>query len=754
MGLLVLVAVALGLAMFSWLSIESMNDSAQRTLDERLTVARIVASHLDETLDHTLAQLQNQANYSAAEPLSPASFHARSGALLSLLTRSGIAVEGIFLLDPEGKVLSVEPDQPAAVGSVLPGYDGIEAYLDKGESRISTLVDAPMTGEPVVFAYAPIIDSANKKTGAISIAIDVSRSSIGGFIKPIRLGNTGYIEIVDSSGLVLARTEPGQPPAAFEKSDHPGRFAQLMAEGKATVRTCHVCHGSESQIQRRKDVLAFAPLSNAPWGIAIRQSEDEAFALTEQLKKRFFVLGGIVVAGVVLVMWVMLQDIVGPIKQLTAGATRVAAGDFKALVPLRRRDEIGQLSRAFAGMADDLARVQDELVASNRELTALNSMAATVSQSLDLEDILIKALQRLMEVTGAEAGCVFLGDLETKKMKLATSIGASDLFRCEQSESAFAQCACHQVLRSGRTSLANDVTLCPALGNKPTTSEQATSFVSVPLKSKKKVLGIMNLAYSGDSHLTERDLRLLDSIGRQVGLAVENSSLYLDAKRHEEVRGQLLTALISAQEDERKRLSRELHDQAGQSLTSLVMSIDHAESAALPEQAELRKRLSRARAIGSHLLEDMRRMMQDLRSSVIDDLGLAAAIRSHAQINLEAAGVAVEFEATGLNRRLSPSLETALFRIAQEAMYNIVRHAQATTVKIKLEAEDHKVLLSVEDDGRGFELTDSFFGPNGGKRSFGLLGMRERVTLLGGRFSVRSEVGRGTHIMVEVPVDN
>jgi len=461
-SLLVFLSLTLGLALFSVLGVQSLNESTQRALDERLTISRIVASHVDETMYHSLIHLKDVTNSQDGLP-TETEFREIAKILVNMLTELNMNSKGVFLLDSNGKIIQ-QLYQYEAVGQVLPGYAEVENLVAGGKPAVSSLVYAPLTTTPVVEAMAPVQDSDDRYIGALSVAIDINSSSIAGFIKPIILGNTGYVEIVDRNGVVLARTEPGRRPAAFEMSDHPGKFAQLMAEGKAAVRTCHRCHEEENQVERRRDVLAFAPLSFAPWGVAVRQSEEEAFAITEQLKKRLFLFGGIIVISMFLIVWIFMQGVVMPIKQLTSAAARVANGDFKAVVPIKRRDEIGQLSSAFAIMTRELDRTQHELLSRNRELLALNSVASTVSQSLDLEEILTKAIQKVLEVTNSKSGWAFLNDIRKKELKLVSYTGSSNLFHCLQSASPSANCACHQVVQDGNALFVNDISQCPLLG--------------------------------------------------------------------------------------------------------------------------------------------------------------------------------------------------------------------------------------------------------------------------------------------------
>lgn len=221
----------------------------------------------------------------------------------------------------------------------------------------------------------------------------------------------------------------------------------------------------------------------------------------------------------------------------------------------------------------------------------------------------------------------------------------------------------------------------------------------------------------------------------------EIRDLYEKLRERDEWRRRILQRVIGAQEDERRRIARELHDDATQSLVALVMALDAAPGGAPKE----------ARQLATHALDGLRDAMFDLRPAALDDLGLSAAIRGHAQRFLEARGVAVRCEIEELAVRLPPETESAVFRIAQEAMANVLRHSRADSVLIQMGPEHGMLRLEIEDDGEGFDPASiEKPGPDG--RGLGLLGLRERAELLGGRATIQSSPGAGTRVLVEVPL--
>jgi signal transduction histidine kinase len=230
----------------------------------------------------------------------------------------------------------------------------------------------------------------------------------------------------------------------------------------------------------------------------------------------------------------------------------------------------------------------------------------------------------------------------------------------------------------------------------------------------------------------------------------ENRQLYDELQRKEIARGHLLEKLITVQEGERQRIARDLHDHLGQALSAMTMRMEAAENLAASEPDRLRERLEDAKSLALRAFEQTYELILNLRPIALDDLGLAAAIRSYAQQHLESREIAVEFAVNGKPRRLSPHLEINLFRIAQEAINNIAYQRRAIR-ETHLEFTDAQIQICVEDDGCGFDVTTGFELKDQG-RGLGLLGMEERATFAQGICRIDSRPGAGTRVLVTIPL--
>lgn len=231
----------------------------------------------------------------------------------------------------------------------------------------------------------------------------------------------------------------------------------------------------------------------------------------------------------------------------------------------------------------------------------------------------------------------------------------------------------------------------------------------------------------------------------------ENRRLTLELERKKFLRGRLLEKLNHAQEQERKRIARDLHDQLGQVLSAMSMEIDAAAQALPPEQAVLKKRLWHARTVAESAVDQTHALIGDLRPIVLDDLGLVAAVRAYVDQLLSPPEVQVRVSVNGCARRLPPDSEITLFRIVQEAINNIAQHAAAQHVTIGFEFGDGQVRVTVQDDGCGFTVP-SEFQPVAEWRGLGLFGIQERAVLAGGAVHIESQPGRGTVIVMTMPL--
>ena len=359
-----------------------------------------------------------------------------------------------------------------------------------------------------------------------------------------------------------------------------------------------------------------------------------------------------------------------------------------------------------------------------------------------------------MELTGVELGGIFQPDEKTPTLHCNIYRGLSATLRQRLGGLKHEEWLPGQVFLSGELEIIDDVTQPLDPAHEYLLGEGVHAMIGVPLRSRNNVVGVLLLASRLPYKFGLRNRQFLESIAAQLSFALENAKLYEEVRQKEIVYAELLQDSISVQEDERKRIARELHDETSQELTTLAVGLETIANSPPQPVAELRRALKKNQELAISILDGVHRLMLDLRPSVLDDMGLIAALNWFAENRLATLGIRFHIETSGRERRLPPHIEVTLFRMAQEAIFNIAQHSRAESSIISLEFAKKTVKLTIEDDGIGFDagrVGELFVKPDG-KRGLGLLGIKERAELLGGSFAVNSEPGSGTQVTIAVPI--
>lgn len=445
-----------------------------------------------------------------------------------------------------------------------------------------------------------------------------------------------------------------------------------------------------------------------------------------------------------------------PIRDIARVARRVDEGDLYLRAPVWANDEIGELGRAFNAMIDSLARTQTELEASNQRLRAGNQdlqmlyeLAATINQSFNIETILETGLARALNFAGAQAGLIaLLGEKDSLEARAVSGLSP------EVQDSLMADAARRLMdssLETERPWFIDGYSAAPLADSLTSHDEppDRRGIACYPIKSRNQLQGILIALGHTASPASDRTVSLLMAVCNQLGIAVENASLWEELKRKEAIRARLLAQTVTAQEQERERISRELHDETGQALTALLVQLKLFER--MPDMNAVSALAQDLRELVVQTLDEVRRLARDLRPSTLNDLGLVPTLDWYIKAYRQNTTLDVEFIVdVPEGARLMRLTELILYRVVQEALTNVVRHASAAHVSVRLEQDDKAVRLSIRDDGAGFDVANTL---NAQERSLGLLGMRERVELIGATLRLDSAPGKGTCLQVEVALN-
>ncbi len=427
----------------------------------------------------------------------------------------------------------------------------------------------------------------------------------------------------------------------------------------------------------------------------------------------------------------------GRIRLARANKARIEAQAAALDAQQRRADEVEALNR--------------ELQLTAGELASLVDMSRILSSTLNFNEIAGDALRQVVE--SFERGCCAVTFLRRPD-------GGYQLLRAYRRPQAPMPAIPPPVtelcVRAGEVSGPTGAGLdgrVVVLGPESFGGGKAYRSLGVPLRVKEQTFGALALSSVREEEpLGPSELRLLTAFAQQFATAIDNVRLYEVVQDREAQLEDLVRKLVHAQEDERKRIARELHDDTGQKLTALGMGLAALEAALMADDASRATAVLRnLRAMNDQAISELRNIMANLRPAQLDDFGLGPALRWYVK-QFQAANpqLDVELSIDKLPGRLPPEQETVLFRIAQEALANVQRHAQATRVCLRLSHDGDGVRLQVEDNGIGFDPKQPpRHEPGSG---LGLPGMRERVALVSGRLEIESAPGEGACIVVELPV--
>ena len=397
--------------------------------------------------------------------------------------------------------------------------------------------------------------------------------------------------------------------------------------------------------------------------------------------------------------------------------------------------EIVSLLAAQAAIAIENARLYEATTQWSKQLESLNEVGNALATETDVERLLDLVARRLRELLDARLVAVLVpvGADELRFAAVAGEGGAVFLGQTMPVSSSKSG----RVYQRGQSERSDSVLDDPEIDLEVIRAVGARTGLWVPLVVRSKTIGLIAVhdKLGPDARFTDNDLRLAETFASRAAVAVDLS---------QRTARDALRRIVNAQELERRRLARELHDETGQALSSILLGLKALEERV--ESDEARLAVSGVRELVVSTLHDVRRLAVELRPTVLDDFGLVPALARLTETFGTQTGIGVRFESGLPDERLPAEVETALYRIVQESLTNIVKHSRARNISIVLVRKPGAVAAVIEDDGEGFDPASVRDG------GFGLLGMRERVGLLDGRLQIESVDGGGTTIVAEVPL--
>ncbi|MCL5734088.1 MAG: GAF domain-containing sensor histidine kinase [Actinobacteria bacterium] len=391
-------------------------------------------------------------------------------------------------------------------------------------------------------------------------------------------------------------------------------------------------------------------------------------------------------------------------------------------------------------------------------LRALSRVSAALCGLSDLQAILRVGLDSVYDLLHGVVGGILLVDEDSQTLSYRIAYGLPRNVT-EETTLEVGRGIAGRVVDTGRAIIFDDITLFPeaAAGDLAASEfplEGLKALASIPIRSRQRVFGTINVASREPRGFGSDDLYVLHSIGEQIGVAIERAEVLEQLKRGQETYQRLARHYLVAQDEERRRIAHELHDETSQSISALALNmralVEMVETSGRTE--ELIERMKKVEAVAQQTANELTRIINDLRPALLDSAGLVPAVRRFTQETLQLRGVETSVELRGGPPRLAPEVEATLFRFVQGAVSNVARHARASKVSIVIETIEDRLVLRIRDNGQGFDVSKVRGIDEKTGRGRGLFAMKERIRLLGGTCRFESAPGQGTTVVAEIPI--
>jgi signal transduction histidine kinase/HAMP domain-containing protein len=587
-----------------------------------------------------------------------------------------------------------------------------------------------------------------------------------------KVGRTGYTMVYDNTGRVFFTPDPGMVGANLKNlGGEPSYYSSILERsllgGEASGY--YKYKGTEDKEERTRYMYT-VPVEKSDLIVAAITYLDEFSSAAEDTKERIasavdemtkqvdkqsreaeLIFIAIIVAMVIVVSGVsflLSETITRPVMAVIKGSEQIAKGELDYRIDVKTGDEMQVMADQFNSMAinlkDSYSSLEQRVIERTEkerqraeQLRTINEVSRKISSIVNLDELLAYVGNLLRQTFHFHNVNIFLFEPSSGKLMLKTLhfSGQKNVIPVGVPLEMDDNGLIGRAARSGEYTLINDLAKEPVKGNDGESS-QIRSELAVPVKMGGRVLGVLDIESLEADGFDENDIFTAQTLADQLAVAIENARLY------QETRSLAVT-------EERNRMAREIHDTLAQGFTGIILQLEATEQALGETSDEVQKHLNQARSLARKSLAEARRSVWNLSPQALEQLRLDEAVKHEVERFKTDHAIEARFMQYGERRDLPPETGTALFRICQEALANIGKHAKATQVDVVLNYEPNSIGLTVKDNGIGFEVQ-----PDGksGKGGFGLISMRERVLGQRGKFEVQSEKDVGTVISVSIPL--
>jgi nitrate/nitrite-specific signal transduction histidine kinase len=667
---------------------------------------------------------------------------ARAQKILDQAQNLDIFDGGIYFLDQQGKIVKTHPEQPDLLGKDWSDTPQFRFMIDHpGRAATNDLITIENSAKEILCTSVAMNGALGEFVGAAYYCFTIYPPTQNKYYEAYRqtyreMGLGSNIYIVDGNKRVIFSLDPSQMGRDLSGED----YLQQLLQGQSM--------SGRFQKGQEDMLVSYAPMytftnSIVLWNLIKEESWADVMLPSLPYRQLLYILLALGVIVSALVTAYGVRHITEPIQKLIRAAELVTAGQFKHRIEVKTGDEIETLAEQFNRMSaeldDSYSLLEKKVAERTYELATLNAIAARVSSTLNLNEIMADALERIMELTGMEHGIAYrvaggkdgavnAGTVsqEAHLRVMAyrglppTLANLGDGLPLRQSAAGVAGSRAEPVIWT-LAELPSDSTLRERLA-----SLGVEQIIAIPLMTKGRLVGSLNLSTNQSRSYPPEQIALLKTIGQQIGVAVENARLYEQAEQ----------AAITA---ERSRLARELHDAVTQTLFSANLIADVLPRIWKRNPEEGMQNLEELRQLTRGALAEMRTLLLEMRPESLERSDLKSLLTQLADAFVGRVRVPVDL-AIQVDCEMTHDEKLVFYRIAQEALNNIAKHSGARQVELHLACQPDQLNMTIKDDGLGFDpstITSDHLG---------IAIMRERANSIGADLKIESQVGQGTRI--------
>ncbi len=722
--------ILIAVAVFIFYAYENVTEDL--VIEQNRDVARLTSRQLEAELNEYADLLYVEAHLPEIESNDPV---VQRDALKGASNRLAVFDAGALIIDTFGTVVAAEPERPEIMGqdwSDHTYYRQILRFEMQGSSEavFSDIVADGPGGAEVLCIAVPIVGEHGEFLGSIVGMFRMGATAVstfyGGLVK-LHLEDRGNAYLVDANGMVIYHTDSGLIANDFSTQ----HIVQRVLDGQSdAIRT--------KDIEGHSIVASYAPVPGTSWGMVTEESWGSVTSSSRGYRNILILLLALGVIVPTVIVNIGVRRITKPIAEVSSAARGIAAGNFDQEITIDTGDELEEMADQFNIMASALKesysnleqKVEDRTAGERRradQLRAINEVGRRISSILDLDELLPYVVQSLQETFGYYNVGIILVDQNSRTLTLKASAGAYQGGPDISAEVMQARGIVNSVAESGEPLMVNDVLSHPAYLHVDALADTRAE-IAAPIKVGDRTVGVLDIEANQVDAFDELDLFTAQTLADQLAIAIENARLYEQAQ-------ELATV------EERQRLARDLHDAVTQTLFSASLIAEVLPKLWEKNPEEGKKRLEELRRSTKGALAEMRILLLELRPAALTEAGLGELLHQMTDAATGRSGIPVTLtvEEQGI---LPADVQIVFYRIAQEALNNIQKHAEATEVSVNLSYKPDCIELAIKDNGVGFD-PDSVSAEH-----FGLSIICERAQTIGAECTIESEIEIGTQVNV------